>query len=116
MNTRALLAGLGLFLLGQILAWYQTNGQFISVWIKEHPLLTALIGGVPVGYSYILATQYTVAAFDGAVWPSRLLGFAMGILAFTTLTLIHLGEAITLKTSVVLILALSIILIQVLWK
>lgn len=116
MNTRALLAGLGLFLLGQILAWYQTNGQFISVWIKEHPLLTALIGGIPVGYSYILATQYTVAAFDGAVWPSRLLGFAMGILAFTTLTLIHLGETITLKTSVVLMLALSIILIQVLWK
>jgi uncharacterized membrane protein YhhN len=116
MNTRALLAGLGLFLLGQILAWYQTNGQFISVWIKEHPLLTALIGGIPVGYSYILATQYTVAAFDGAVWPSRLLGFAMGILAFTTLTLIHLGETITLKTSVVLMLALSIILIQILWK
>jgi hypothetical protein len=116
MNTRALLAGLGLFLLGQILAWYQTNGQFISIWIKEHPFLTALIGGIPVGYSYILATQYTVAAFDGAVWPSRLLGFSMGILAFTTLTLIHLGEAINFKTSVILILALLIVLLQIFWK
>lgn len=116
MNYKALLIGLGLFLFGQILAWYQTNGQFISTWIKDHPILTAAIGGIPVGYSYILATTYTVAAFDGAVWPSRLLGFAMGILAFTILTLIHMNESITLKTGIVLILALSIILIQVLWK
>ena len=116
MNYKALFIGLGLFLLGQVLAWYQTNGQFISTWIKEHPILVAAIGGIPVGYSYILGTTYLVQAFDGAVWPSRLLGFSMGILAFTTLTLIHLGEAITLKTSVVLMLAVLIILIQVLWK
>lgn len=116
MNYKALFIGLGLFLLGQVLAWYQTNGQFISTWIKEHPLLVAAIGGIPVGYSYILATTYVVSAFDGAVWPSRLLGFAMGILAFTILTLIHMNEAITIKTGVVLILALTIILIQVLWR
>lgn len=116
MNYKALFAGLGLFLLGQILAWYQTNGQFISTWIKDHPIAVAAMGGIPVGYSYILATTYVVSAFDGAVWPSRLLGFAMGILAFTVLTLIHMNESITLKTAIVLILALSIILIQVLWR
>lgn len=116
MNYKALFIGLGLFLLGQVLAWYQTNGQFISTWIKEHPIMVAAIGGIPVGYSYITATTYVVAAFDGAVWPSRLLGFAMGILAFTVLTLIHMDESITLKTAIVLILALSIILIQVLWR
>ena len=116
MNYKTFLAGMLLFLLGQTLAWYQTNGQFISTWIKEHPILVAAIGGIPVGYSYILGTTYLVQAFDGAVWPSRLLGFSMGILAFTTLTLIHMGEAITLKTSIVHMLALSIILIQVLWK
>ena len=116
MNWKLFLSGMGLFLLGQTLAWYQTNGQFISTWIKDHPILVAAIGGIPVGYSYILGTTYLVQAFDGAVWPSRLLGFSMGILAFTTLTLIHLGEAITLKTSVVLMLAVLIILIQVLWK
>ena len=116
MNWKTFLAGMGLFLLGQTLAWYQTNGQFISTWIKEHPILVAAIGGIPVGYSYILGTTYLVQAFDGAVWPSRLLGFSMGILAFTTLTLIHLNEAITFKTSVILMLALIIILLQVLWK
>jgi hypothetical protein len=116
MNWKLFTSGMLLFLLGQTLAWYQTNGQFISQWIKDHPILVAAIGGIPVGYSYILGTTYLVQAFDGAVWPSRLLGFSMGILAFTTLTLIHLGESINLKTSVILMLAIVIILIQVLWK
>jgi len=115
-NYKLLLAGLGLFLLGQVLAWYQTNGQFISEWIKEHPILVAAIGGVPVGYSYILATTLTVQAFNGEVWPSRLLGFSMGIMAFTILTLIHLNEGLTLKTIVTLCLATLIVLLQVLWK
>ena len=116
MNWKLFLSGMGLFLLGQTLAWYQTNGQFISQWIKDHPILVAAIGGIPVGYSYILGTTYLVQAFGGEVWPSRLLGFSMGILAFTTLTLIHLGEGINLKTSIILMLAMLIILIQVLWK
>lgn len=116
MNWKLFISGMLLFLLGQTLAWYQTNGQFISQWIKEHPILVAAIGGIPVGYSYILGTTYLVAAFEGAVWPSRLLGFSMGILAFTTLTLIHLGESINLKTGVILMLAITIVLLQVLWK
>ena len=115
-NYKLLLAGLGLFFLGQVLAWYQTNGQFISEWVKEHPILVAAIGGVPVGYSYILATTLTVQAFNGEVWPSRLLGFSMGIMAFTILTLIHLNEGLTFKTIVTLCLATLIVLLQVLWK
>jgi hypothetical protein len=115
-NYKLLLAGLGLFFLGQVLAWYQTNGQFISEWIKEHPILVAAIGGIPVGYSYILATTLTVQAFNGEVWPSRLLGFSMGIMAFTILTLIHLNEGLSLKTIITLCLATSIVLLQVLWK
>lgn len=115
-NYKLLLAGLGLFFLGQVLAWYQTNGQFISEWIKEHPILVAAIGGIPVGYSYILATTLTVQAFNGEVWPSRLLGFSMGIMAFTILTLMHLNEGLSLKTIITLCLATSIVLLQILWK
>ncbi len=115
-NLKSLSIGLFLFLIGQVLAWYQTNGQFISTWIKDHPLLTALIGGIPVGYSYILGTTYIVAAFGGELWPSRLLGFSMGVIAFTFLAYVHMGETITTKTLVTLLLALTIVLIQVLWK
>ena len=63
MNWKLFISGMLLFLLGQTLAWYQTNGQFISTWIKEHPILVAAIGGIPVGYSYILGTTYLVQAF-----------------------------------------------------
>ena len=116
MDYKALFLGLLLFLVGQVLAWYQTNGQFISTWIKDHPILIAAIGGIPVGYSYIIATQYAVQAFNGEVWPSRLLGFAMGIIAFTILTLIHLNEGLTLKTITILCLATAVVLIQIMWK
>ena len=116
MNYKALFLGLLFFLLGQIVAWYQTNGQFISEWMKSNPFWVALVLGVPIGWSYILATQYTVEAFGGVLWPTRLLGFAMGIFSFTFLTYYHLNEGLTLKTIVTLCLATTIVLIQILWK
>lgn len=116
MNYKALFLGLLFFLFGQVVAWYQTNGQFIFEWFKSNPFWVALILGVPIGWSYILATQYTVEAFDGVLWPTRLLGFAMGIFSFTFLTYLHLNEPINLKTTITLVLATTIVLIQVLWK
>ena len=116
MNFKSLFLGLGLFLIGQIMAWYQTNGQFLNEWMKTHPILVALIGGIPVGYSYILGTTYIVEAFEGQLWPSRLLGFAMGVVAFTFLAYFHMGEVMTTKTATTLLLATSIVLIQVFWR
>jgi len=116
MNYKMLLWGMFLFLIGQITAWYQTNGQFISKWFKDNPFWTILIFAFPVGYTYIEATRVIASTFNGQVWPTRLLGFAMGILAFSTLTYFHLGENITLKTGVILLLATAIVLIQVFWK
>ena len=112
------LLGLGLFwmLLGQVTAWYQTNGQFISSWLKENTVWAIIIFALPIGYSYIEGTRILVQAFNGVLWPTRLLGFAMGILSFTLLTKFHLGESITLKTGITLLLALVIVLIQVFWK
>ena len=104
-----------LFLLGQILVWYQINGQFLSEWMKKHPLLVSCLG-IPISYTYIWATHHLVIAFDGQLWPQRLIGFAMGITSFAFLTWFHLNEALTAKTAVTLALALLIVLIQVFWK
>ena len=41
--------------------------------------------GIPISYIYIYATDYTVQAFDGNLWPQRLIGFAMGIVSFAFL-------------------------------
>jgi len=114
-NIPKLIQGALLFLLGQTLVWYQINGQFISTWMKEHPIAVSFLG-VPISYVYIYATQYLVEAFDGELWPQRLIGFAMGMVAFAILTFIHLNQAITLKTAVTLALATAIVVIQIIWK
>ena len=114
-NIPKLIQGTLLFLLGQILVWYQVNGQFISEWVKERPLIMSLMG-VPVSFVYIYATQYLVEAFNGDLWPQRLIGFSTGMFAFAILTYIHLNQAITLKTAVTLALATAIVVIQIVWK
>ena len=100
-NIPKLIQGALLFLLGQTLVWYQINGQFISTWMKNHPVVVSFLG-VPISYVYIYATQHLVEAFNGELWPQRLIGFAMGMIAFAVLTFIHLNQAITLKTAVTL--------------
>lgn len=114
-NITKLITGTLLFLLGQTLVWYQINGQFLSEWVKNRPWLMSLMG-VPISYVYIIATRDLVTAFDGELWPQRLIGFSMGMVAFAFLTWFHLNQAITTKTAITLVLALAIVLIQVLWK
>ena len=115
LDIRKLISGTLLFLLGQIIVWYQINGQFISEWMKNHPLAVSFLG-IPISYVYIYATQHLVEAFDGEIWPQRLIGFAMGMIAFAFLTWFHLNQAITLKTAVTLALAVAIVVIQIIWK
>ena len=114
-NVTKLITGTLLFLLGQVLVWYQINGQFISEWVKQRPILMSLMG-IPISYTYIYATQHLVEAFNGDLWPQRLIGFVMGMIAFAFLTWYHLNEAITLKTAVTLALAVAIVVIQIIWK
>ena len=114
-NISKLITGTLLFLLGQVLVWYQINGQFLSEWIKERPLIMSLFG-IPISYVYIVATRDLVIAFDGELWPQRLIGFSMGMIAFAFLTWFHLNQAVTAKTAVTLALAFAIVLIQVFWK
>ena len=114
-NVTKLITGTLLFLLGQVLVWYQINGQFISDWIKQRPLLMSCLG-IPISYVYIYATQYTTEAFNGDLWPQRLIGFSMGMIAFAFLTWIHLNQGITIKTAVTLALAIAIVVIQIVWK
>ena len=114
-NVSKLITGTLLFLLGQTLVWYQINGQFLSEWVKKNPLIISLLG-VPISYVYIVATDHLVTAFDGELWPQRLIGFSMGMISFAFLTWFHLDETLTLKTAVTLALAFAIVLIQVFWK
>lgn len=72
--------------------------------------------GVPISYILIYASRYVVAGFDGLLWPGRLIGFSSGMIVMVVLTYLHLGEGVTLKTGVTLLLAFTIVMIQLFWK
>ena len=111
----ALILCITLFSLVQIVTWFQLNGQFVWPWFKNNMLLVCLMG-IPISWFYIEATRYGFIAFEGILWPGRLLGFATGIFCFTLLTYIFMNEVINLKTAVILLLATVIVLLQVFWK
>ena len=111
----ALILCIGTFLLVLVITWFQLNGQFFSSWFKNNVFLLCLMG-IPISWLYIEATRYGFIAFDGLIWPGRLLGFAMGILTFAICANIFMGEGLNTKTVVSLILATALTLIQVFWK
>ena len=111
----ALILCVSLFLLVQVITWFQLNGQFVWPWFKNNAFILCLFG-VPISYLYIEATRLGFIAFDGLIWPGRLLGFAMGIISFTILTNYYMGEGISTKVIVSLILAVALVCIQVFWK
>ena len=116
LNNMNLLYGVLLFLLGQILIWFQTNGQFISEWAKNHPFILSVFGGTIISYTFIKATALIASHYEGLLWPGRFIGFSMGITSFAFLTWWILGEGINMKTTACVILAFAIVCIQIFWK
>ena len=114
-NLKALLLGISFYMVGQIVAYYQLNGQFICPWFKRNPLLLSLLG-IPVSLIFISATKYTVTAFDGTMWPQRFIGFASGILIYAWGTSYYFNQPIDVKTTISLGLAFLLIGVQIFWK
>jgi glucose uptake protein GlcU len=74
------------------------------------------ITGIPISILLIYFTKYCSAAFDGQVWPGRLIGFAVGAIIFALLSYFIMNEPFTPKTIVCLCLAGLILLIQIFWR
>lgn len=102
--------------LAHLITFIQLQGQFKWNWFKEHPFLVALVMGLPISYLFIFSVRYFVSYFDGQLWPPRLIGFAVGVVVFTTMSYVWFREPVTLKTGITLLLAIGIISIQVFWK
>ena len=111
-----LITAVALFMFGQTLIWYQTNGQFKWKWFADHPFLVACIFSIPISYAFIIASKLIVAYFGGTLWPGRFIGFATGMMSFAILTSFYMNEGINAKTAVSLVLASALVAIQILWK
>lgn len=113
---RNLIAGSLLFIIGQSLIWFQTNGQFVWPWFKRNPLTISLIAGTGISYIFIVATRMIAEYYDGLLWPGRFIAFGSGIIGFTFLTWYFMNEGLNTKTLVSLMLALTLVTIQIVWK
>lgn len=113
---RNLLIGLSLIFIGQTMIWFQTNGQFVWDSFKRNTLLLSIGLGSIISYLFIIGTRHLVEHFDGLLWPGRFIAFGMGIISFTLLTWYYLGEGLTTKTMISLMLAFTLVGIQILWK
>lgn len=110
-----LLYGILFGLAAQILTFLQLQGQMKYEWFKNHPILMAFVG-VPISYLFMISVKNMVNAYDGQMWPSRLIGFGIGVIVFTVMSYWLFKEPLTLKTLTCLGLGVCIILIQILWK
>ena len=112
---RHLIISLVIVVIAQSLAYLQLQSQFFWTWAKDHPLLMS-ITGIPISILLIYFTKYCSLAFDGQVWPGRLIGFAVGAIVFAMLSYFIMNEPFTPKTIVCLCLAGAILGVQILWK
>ena len=105
--------GILVFILGQILGWYQLNLQKMSNWWSDRPLTSAVLIGIPTSIAFWYAWKM-VSEATNSVWSARFIGSSTGFIVFPILTWYMLGESMfTTKTMVCLTLAMLIILIQI---
>ena len=110
-----LLYGIFYGILGQVFSFMQLQGSIKYGWYQKYPIII-LLSSIPAAWFYIKSVENLVAWGDGQLWPSRLIGFGIGIIVFVTLSILLFKEPITLKTLICLLLAISILLVQIFWK
>jgi hypothetical protein len=110
-----ILYGIIFGLIGQIGSFMQLQGAMKLGWYPKY-LWPVLAMSIPLSWLYLKSVEHFVAAFDGQLWPSRLIGFGLGITIFSIMSHFLFKEPLTPKTLVCIGLGLTIIAIQVIWK
>ena len=113
--NRNLLYVIFFFILSHIGAFIQLNGQFKWDWFRDNEWVIAGCGFI-LSFFYIWGTKYTVAGMDGLLWPTRFIGFGIGIIIYAIMVSYYFGEGFTTKTLVSIVLSICLIAIQALWK
>ena len=110
-----LLKGFIYGLIAQVITFMQLQGQMKYSILKNNTWFVVLLG-LPISYLFMISVKHFVAAYDGQIWPSRLIGFGIGVVVFSLMSHWLFKEPFTLKTLVCLGLGSLIVLIQILWK
>ena len=103
-----------IFLVTNVIIWYQLNSQLVWDWAKGYKSMWLMsLLGIPISLLFWYATKWGYLGF-GNLWSVRFLGFATSMMTFPIMTYFYLGETITLKTLVTILLAFIIMLLQLL--
>jgi multidrug transporter EmrE-like cation transporter len=115
MDYSKILMGILFGLIGQVGTFFQLQVSYKMGWYEKYPWIV-ILASVPLGWIYILSVRSFIQGFGGQIWPSRLLGFGVGVIVFTVLSSLLFKEQLDTKNLLCLILGFMIVLIQVFFK
>ena len=115
MNVGKLIIGIVFGIFAQIITFFQLQGQMKYDWFKNNYWFVVLMG-IPASMFFMYSVKNMVIAYEGQMWPSRLIGFSLGAIVFTYFSWYLFNEPFNTKTIICLILALTILGIQLFVK
>jgi hypothetical protein len=115
MQMQRILYGVLFGVIAQVITFLQLQGQMKYDVLKNNTWFLILMG-MPISFLFLMSVKNFILAFNGEIWPSRIIGFGIGVIIFTIMSEILFKEVMTLKTLTCLFLSMLIILIQIFWK
>ena len=112
MNIKYIVISTLIFIFSQILIWYQLNSQLVWKWAEGYKsMIWMSLLGIPISLLMWLCTKWGYIGF-GSLWSVRFVGFATSMLVFPIMTYFYLGEPVTLKIYITILLATVIMILQ----
>ena len=115
MNYNKIIIGILFGILGQIGTFLQLQGSYKYGWYEKYQWIV-ILASLPLGWLYIQSVNSFIAGFGGQIWPSRLLGFGIGVIIFTLMSHFLFKEPLGVKNAVCLGLGFVIVGIQLFVK
>jgi len=100
---------LGFF--GNILVWFQLNGQIRWPIMKDYIFLLCLLG-MPISYIFFKVTEFGYEGL-GSLWAVRMVIYAVSYLVFPFLTYFVLNEGLDTTTIISILLSILILIINI---
>ena len=115
MDYSKIILGIIFGALGQLGTFMQLQGSYKYGWYEKYYWIV-IFASVPLGWLYIKSVNYFIEGFGGQIWPSRLVGFGVGVVIFTIMSICLFKEPLDMKNGLCLFLGFCIILVQLLIK
>jgi hypothetical protein len=115
MDYSKIFLGILFGIIGQVGTFCQLQVSYKFGWYEKYPWIVILFS-IPLGWFYILSVNNFFKGFGGQIWPSRLVGFGVGVIVFTLMSHCIFKEQLDVKNATCLLLGFIIVLIQLFIK